>query len=108
MTYIPKILKSLASDSVQPIVGKSSSATSPTGTISPSGAMSPALKQIMQFGSSEYEILKKTSKSIQTQKTDFNQWLNFQQITNDYALKMNIVSKVSEAFSTTVRKFQQQ
>jgi hypothetical protein len=63
---------------------------------------------MIRFGSQEFEIIKKMSSSGILNDSKFGQLMNLQRVINEYSLKINMVSKIAEALTTTIRKFQQQ
>jgi len=66
------------------------------------------LDSIIRFGSREYEIIQQLSNKGTFHDSKFGQLMNLQRVINEYSLKMNIISRIAEALTTTVRKFQQQ
>lgn len=71
-------------------------------------ARDQAIDSIIRFGSREYEIIKQLSDQGNLHDSKFGQLINLQRLINDYSLKMNMISRIAEALTTTIRKFQQQ
>jgi hypothetical protein len=66
-----------------------------------------AIESIIRFGSREYEIIQQLSNDGILKNSKFGQLINFQRLINEYSLKMNMISRIAEALTTTIRKFQQ-
>jgi hypothetical protein len=66
------------------------------------------IDSMIRFGSHEFEIIQRISSREIFHDSKFGQLMNFQRVINEYSLKMNMVSKIAEALTTTIRKFQQQ
>ena len=63
---------------------------------------------MIKFGEREFNIIQNSSDKLSFKDSKFTQLMYLQRVINDYTLKMNMVSKIAEALTTTIRKFQQQ
>jgi hypothetical protein len=67
-----------------------------------------SLDSMIRFGSREFEIIQRISSKEILPNSKFGQLMYLQHVINEYSLKMNMVSRIAEALTTTIRKFQQQ